>query len=1234
MTLFLSIRSILAAGATITPSLFVAAAFCLCPAAAGADNPFAATVRPTPPRTPEEERLGFHLPPGFEIQLVAAEPDIGKPMNIAFDAQGRLWLTQSREYPFPLPVGQKGRDKIMVLSDFAADGRARKIAAFADGLNIPIGLYPYRNGVIAFSIPYIHFLQDTDGDGRADKDEILLGRFGFEKDTHGLTSNFRRGYDGWLYADHGFNNDSVLTARDGSTIRMNSGNVYRFRLDGSHVEQFTWGLVNPFGLMFDPLGDLFASDCETKPDYLLLRGAYYPSFGKPDDGLGFAPEIMHYMHGSTAMAGMVFYAATNFPSEFRGNTFVGNVVTSRINRDSFRESGSTRTTHEEPDLVISDDPWFRPVNLELGPDGAIYVADFYNRIIGHYEVPLTHPGRDRERGRIWRIVYRGNENASGQSELGALHEPARTPPAATLSHPMGEGRDEGATALMVPTPTKKRHELFREPKSSLTPSLASMNAPQLVAQLADANITVRMLATDELTDRIGPAAIKPVERIMRRPQNPFQKLHGLWVLHRLGALDLKTLTAAARDPDRGVRTHAMRVLSETTPWTAAQRELALAGLRDPDAYVQRTAADALGQHPAFENLRPLLDLRHRVPAEDTLLAHTARMALRNQLRPAENLARVPLSPWSEADEGAVADVALGVHTPEAGSFLLRHIQTYPESRETLEKDLRHIARYAPGSRMEDLARFTRQKFASDVDFQLALFKSIQQGAAQRGLPLGAGARDWGAEMAGRLLASIDRNSVAWVNTPIEGMTRTANPWVLQKRRSADGDAASSFLSSLPLGEHLTGVLRSPSFAVPGRLSFFMAGHDGFPDKPPQKKDLIRLRAAETGEVLAESHPPRNDTAQPFSWELSRHVGKQGYLEIVDGDDGGAYAWLAVGRFDPPVVQLPSMNPSQVAERQQAAAELAGEFRLAGLEPQITQLLETPAADADARAAAAKAMATLNPVAHLAAMNGILLDATEPLMLREKVGQTLAGLNSAPARALLVEALRSASHRLQVRLALALASNADGAEVLLQAIADGKASPQLLRERTIQDRLAASKPANLADRVATLTKGLSPTSEKVQALIDQRRAAFSSARASAALGAKVFETNCRVCHTIDGGGGHVGPTLDGVGNRGVERLVEDILDPSRNVDVAFRASLITLKNGDVISGLARREEGELLVLADSTGKEITVPKKDIQERTVSETSLMPDNFSEIISPEDFNHLLAFLLAHGTRQVTNP
>src|SRR6185503_18451672 len=144
-----------------------------------AANPFAENVRPTEALTPELEQKSFHLPPGFEIQLVAAEPDINKPMNMAFDAAGRLWVTTSIEYPYAAPTNKPARDRVMIFADFGPDGRARKVTEFAGGLNIPIGVYPFYSSNTwkcdVWSIPYISLMEDTDGDGKADKRQVLYG---------------------------------------------------------------------------------------------------------------------------------------------------------------------------------------------------------------------------------------------------------------------------------------------------------------------------------------------------------------------------------------------------------------------------------------------------------------------------------------------------------------------------------------------------------------------------------------------------------------------------------------------------------------------------------------------------------------------------------------------------------------------------------------------------------------------------------------------------------------------------------------------------------------------------------------------------------------------------------------------------------------------------------------------------------------------------------------------------
>src|SRR5215471_14733785 len=190
-------------------------------------DPYAAHIAQTPPRTPDEERKAFHLPPGFEAQLVACEPEIRKPINIAFDAAGRLWVTQSTEYPFPAAAG-KGHDTLKILSDFGPDGRARKVTTFADDLNIPIGVLPTSPAdALVYSIPNIYRLHATGGAGKADKREVVLATYGFG-DTHGMTGEFQWGFDGWVYACHGFSNTSKIKGNGPQAITMTSGNTYRF----------------------------------------------------------------------------------------------------------------------------------------------------------------------------------------------------------------------------------------------------------------------------------------------------------------------------------------------------------------------------------------------------------------------------------------------------------------------------------------------------------------------------------------------------------------------------------------------------------------------------------------------------------------------------------------------------------------------------------------------------------------------------------------------------------------------------------------------------------------------------------------------------------------------------------------------------------------------------------------------------------------------------------------------
>ncbi len=1172
-----------AALAAIPPLLFAAmfAAMFALRADAAEEDPFAANVRPTDPRTPVEQRAMFRVPEGFEVQLVAHEPDVHKPMNLAFDAAGRLWVTTSREYPSALPVGQAGRDRVMIFDDFGPDGRARKVTTFADGLNIPIGVYPFRTDTrgwkaVVWSIPNIWLLEDTDGDGKADSRQPLYGPFDHTRDTHGNQASFRRGFDGWLYATHGYNNDSHVAGRDGSRVDMNSGNTYRIRLDGSRVEPFTRGQVNPFGLAFDPRGDLYSSDCHSDPIYLLLPGGNYPSFGKPHDGLGFAPPMMDKVRGSTAIDGISYYADDLWPAEYRDCVFIGDVMTSRVYRDHAEERGSGRVTRARPDFVISDDPWFRPVDTTFGPDGALYVADFYNRIIGHYEVPLNHPGRDRERGRIWRVIHKG--------------QPLRQP--------------------------------------ALAPSLDG-----LIQELASPSLPRRLLATQEIADRFAAASVDSLRRVNARPANPEQHVHALWLLRRLDALDSAALAEAGGAVSPLVRIHARRLASDLLAEAKRGRrvapelqrtatDLALGGLTDPIPAVRRAAVEALAEDASPSLFRPLLNFVEGLADTDPHLRYSARRALRNLLdRNPALLATVPgRSDLSEADIRAIVDVALAVKSEASARFLLRHRAAYASDATFTQAALSHAARHATPDDMDGLVEALTSNPTADLDFQWRLFRSIGQGYAQRGAPLSASMTRWGGGLARDLLASVQGSS-AWLNEPFDDQRNKANPWDFEDRRCSDGLSA-RLLSSLPRGEGLTGTLRSRSFPAPAKLSFYLAGHDGFPERPAQNRNAVRLRDSMTQEVLFEAFPPRHDSARPVIWELGVLEGRSVVFEATDGDTGSAYAWLAFGRLEPAIVPFPSVAPATVTARRMAAAEIAALTGVAELKPALLALSRDSAGAPGARAAAFR---VVNDTALGRAAAELVGDETLPHGWRVRAADVLFSEEHAGAETLIADTWRNAPTRFQLRFAGLAATSPELVADLVTRMADGVAPAGLLQDRGLRERLlkAASDPARAT--IERLAADLPSEDEAIQKLLAQRRAEYPGTPPDPVRGREVFVAACAACHQIQGEGGLVGPQLTGIGSRGEERLLEDVLAPNRNVDRAFWTTTLTLKDGDTTSGLFRREEGELLILANAAGTEFPVRKSDIAGRREAGVSVMPSNFGEAIPPADFAHLLGYLLS---------
>lgn len=981
---------------------------------------YAEHVRTSEFQTPEEERLDFVLPEGFEVTLFASEPDITKPINMAFDEKGRLWVTQSSEYPIAAGQGE-GKDRITVLEDTDGDGKADKIQDFANDLNIPIGIVPIKNGAIAYSIPNVYKFLDSNNDGKADKREVLLGPFE-HKDTHGMVNNLFRGFDGWIHASHGFSNISTVAGKDGHAIKMVSGNTFRFKSDGSRVEKTTDGRINPFGSDYDEMGYHYSADCHTLPIYQLIWGGNYTQWGKKEPNMGFAPTMMDYGLKSTALSGLVYYTDDQFPEEYRNSFYSGDVVTCRISRNTMEFNGSTPKAIAQSDFLVSKDPWFRPVDIKIGPDGAMYIADFYNRIIGHYEVPLDHPGRDRVSGRIWKITYMGN--------------------------------------------------------SRKVTDWSKASQEELIQAMGNRILQIRMVATDELVDRFGMDAIPALAKMVENKKtSPEQLIQGLWALYRLDALPDNVLQNSLEYPDRKVRLHAYKILSNYSQHTEEQFATAISDLTDSDPHVQRAAAEFLSLHPNEMAYKKLIELHSNIPEYDTHLAYTMLMALSNHFQEKEILQMAVKENWDEKQAKVVALVISDLNVSEAGDFLLAHLNKFQESDRNSIGFTETIAKTISPSKIENLLQWVKQKSEAEPDVAHLLAKATEQGMNQRAMSVPTSYKLWHVNLAESTLKSI-----------------------------------------------------------PSKLKY---------------TDLEK-------------------------------------------------------------------------EKILFATETAGKNKVSTLNSELKELLTKANSDEDIRSSAARALMMIDPKSNSILIAQTMSDSREEISMRRKLASALGLWENPKSRELLGEGLRNAPTELQETISMELAKSGEGKTQLMTYIKKGYAPARMLKQRAVEENMLANISALQRKEFEALTANLVPISEERQKLIEERLAEFTPDNKSLAEGAVIFEKNCSSCHQIANKGGLIGPQLDGVGNWGQTALATKILDPNRNITENFRTYNISLNNGQTVSGLYRREEGQTIVLADQTGKEFSVSKPEIKEMIPSKYTLMPDNFNTAISKEEFNALLVYLL----------
>lgn len=359
------------------------------------------TKPPGPPLTPDEALQKMVVPEGFHVELVASEPDLLNPVAMAFDDSGRIYVTESFEYPRHEPG--PGRDRIKILDDTDGDGRVDKVTIFAEGLNIPSGIAVGHGGVWVANAPDILFLEDTNGDDVADKSTTIATGFG-RYDTHELPNALTWGPDGYLYGLNGVFNRSVVTQGD-QTFDFTCA-MFRIHPRTRKFELFCEGTSNPWGIAFDTEGSAFISACVIDHLWHLTESAYYLRQGGPyPPHTWWGDSIVKHKHQMAAYCGIEFFDSAAYPAAYREKLYMGNIHGGCINVDRISRSGATYQGFGEPDFMTANDVWFMPVAQKVGPDGCLYVLDWYDRYHCYQDASADPKGVDRGHGRLYRIVY-------------------------------------------------------------------------------------------------------------------------------------------------------------------------------------------------------------------------------------------------------------------------------------------------------------------------------------------------------------------------------------------------------------------------------------------------------------------------------------------------------------------------------------------------------------------------------------------------------------------------------------------------------------------------------------------------------------------------------------------------------------------------------------------------------------------------------------------------------------
>lgn len=558
---------------------------------------------------PEAGVKAMTVPPGFRVDLFAAEPDVQQPIAMTIDERGRVWVAECYSYPFRVSEAE-ARDRILIFEDADGDGKFDTRTVFAEKLNMLTGIEVGFGGVFAGAAPHLLFLADKDGDDRADgPPEVLLDGWGLQ-DTHETLNSFLWGPDGWLYGCHGVFTHSKVGkpgAAEKDRAPLNAG-IWRYHPLSKRFEVFAHGTSNPWGVDFNDRGQCFLTACVIPHLFHVIQGARYhrqsgrhfnpftyddiKTIARHRHWVGPVPHLGNQRSsaagGGHAHSGAMIYLGGAWPEPYRDQIFMNNIHGARINQDKLDAAGSGYVGDRAPDFLLANDKWSQILYLRYGPDGQVYMIDWYDANQCHVPVAAVH---DRRNGRVYKVSY--GDVKTDRVDLGKL-------------------TDRELAELQTNT-----NDWFVRQGRRLLQERCAAHGPS-----EEARAILARLFAESGDDRV--------------------RLRALWAMHVAGGVDEARTKAALRDKSPYVRGWAIQLLLEDNVATSTQfAEMLRLAAEDPSPVARlylASAAQRLESERSWELLQRLV--LHPEDAEDHNLPRMYWYALEPHVprRPAEAIA--------------------------------------------------------------------------------------------------------------------------------------------------------------------------------------------------------------------------------------------------------------------------------------------------------------------------------------------------------------------------------------------------------------------------------------------------------------------------------------------------------------------------------------------------------------------------------------------------------------------